>query len=100
MNWVPIVFGWPAALTSMVVSAVGLTLRRPAIVWLGALVGLPFMFYLFLTPLFGPLAAAAALCHFGAAVALRRSTVLAWLLFVPTPLVTLSAAVALAARAG
>jgi hypothetical protein len=60
------------------------------------------MFYLFLTPLFGPLAAAAALCHFGAAVALRRSTVLAWLLFIPTPLVTFAAyaAVAFAARAG
>ncbi len=98
MRWlVPIVFGWPAAYASIALSSVGLVLRRPAVVWLGAFVGLPFMFYLFLTPRFGPLALLAALCHFVAAVVLRRSTLLAWLLFIPTPLVTWYLAAAIAA---
>jgi hypothetical protein len=89
MHWAAIVFGWPGALTSIVVSAVGLLIRRGFLVWVGACVGLPFMFYMFLTPRFWWLAAIAASCHFGAALAAsRRSMLLGWLLFLPTPLVT------------
>jgi hypothetical protein len=87
MHWAAIVFGWPAAFTSVVLSCSGLAIDRAAYVWAGAFVGLPFMFYLFLTPGFWMFATMAALCHFGAAVALaRRSRVLAWMLFLPTPL--------------
>jgi hypothetical protein len=89
MEWTTMVFGWPGALTSIMVTSVGLILRRASLVWVGAFVGLPFMFYLFATPRFWPFAAVAAPCHFGAAAAMaRRSRLLAWLLFIPTPLFT------------
>jgi len=92
-----IVFGWPAALTSILLSGAGLVFRRPAFVWVGAIVGLPFMFYLFLTPRFWLLAAVAAPCHFAAALALaRRSALLAWLFFIPTPSVATYVAAAIA----
>lgn len=97
MHWAAIVLGWPAALTSILVSGVGLVLRRAVFVWVGALAGLPFMLYLVGTPRFSPLAAIAVLCHFAAAVALaRRSTLLAWLPFLPTPALTWYVAAAIA----
>ena len=89
MHWAAIVFGWPGAITSIAVSTVGLLVQRVVLVVIGALVGLPFMFYLFATPRFWLLAVVAAPCHFAAAAAVaRRWKLLAWLLFVPTPLVT------------
>lgn len=96
MHWSAIVFGWPAAVTSIVLSTFGLLLRRPLLVWIGAFVGLPFMLYLFGTPRFWLFAAVAAPCHFSAArAAARHSRLLAWLLFVPTPVVTWYAAAAI-----
>jgi len=89
MHWAAIVFGWPAAFTAVALSAVGLVIRRPALVWAGAGVGLPFMLYLLGAPRFWFLPAAAAPCHFAAASALARGSArLAWLLFLPTPLLT------------
>lgn len=89
MSWVPVIFGWPGALTSILLSAVGLVLKRPALVLAGAVVGLPFMFYVSGLPgteLLGILASAS---HFGAAAAMwRRRRLAASLLFVPTPTVT------------
>ena len=89
MHWAAIVFGWPAALSSIVLSTVGLVIRWPMFVAVGAVVGLPFMFYLFMTPRFWLVALTAAPCHLCAALALARGRViLAWLLFLPAPLLT------------
>ena len=89
MHWAAIVFGWPGALSSIALSTIGLLLRRPVLVVAGAVVGLPFMFYLFATPRFSAFAAVVALFHLGAGVALwKRRTLVAWLLFIPTPLLT------------
>ena len=101
MHWVAMVFGWPGAITAIALSSVGLLLRRSALVWLGALIGLPFMLYIFGSPRFWWLAAVAAPCHIGAAaVASRRNLVLAWLLFLPTPVVTWYLAAAISAGMG
>jgi hypothetical protein len=89
MHWAAIVFGWPGALSSIALSIIGLLLRRPVLVVMGAVVGLPFMLYLFATPRFWAFAAIAAQCHLGAGVALWKGRALvAWLLFIPTPLLT------------
>ena len=59
------------------------------LVVLGAAAGLPFMFYLFGTPRFWPFAASAVPMHLAAAAALwQRLGPVAWLLFIPTPLLT------------
>jgi len=133
MHWAAIVFGWPAALTALALSASGLALRRPALVWAGAIVGLPFMLYLMGAPRFWFLPAIAAPCHFAAAAVLGRAgrprghapltegspfdpstslaslavprarrapllraELVAWLLFLPTPLLTAYVAVVVA----
>ena len=89
MLWPAIVFGWPAAFSSIAITAVGLIGRRPWLVAVGAAVGGPFMFYLFGTPRFGVFAAFAWVCHLGAATALWRTrTRVAWLLFAPTVALT------------
>ncbi len=89
MHWAAIVFGWPGALAAVAMSAGGLLIKRPALVWAGASLGLPFMVYLAGAPRFWFVPAVAVPCHFAAAVALgRRFTGLAWLLFMPTPLLT------------
>jgi hypothetical protein len=88
MHWAAIVFGWPAAFTAIIVSTAGLVLRLPALVSVGAVVGFPFMYYLYATPRFWPFAAVAVPCHFAAAVFLIRHPRVAWVLFLPTPLLT------------
>jgi hypothetical protein len=97
MHWAAIVFGWPTVLASIASSAVGLVLRRPLLVWLGAVAALPFMFYLLLTPRFWMVAALAVPTHFGSALAVaRRWPRLAWLLFIPTPAAATYVAAAIA----
>ena len=97
MPWVAIVFGWPAAVAAIAVSAAGLLTKRPALVWAGASLGLPFMVYLAGAPRFWFVPAAGVPCHFAAAIALNRGlTGLAWLLFAPTPLLTLYVAAVVA----
>ena len=93
MHWAAVLFGWPAAITSVLASTAGLALRRPLLVWLGLLVGFPFMVYLLLTPRLWLFAAVALPCHVGAAGLARRSPAVAWLLFLPTVLATVSTAV-------
>ncbi len=88
MHWAAIIFGWPAASTAIGASAAGLLLRWPVLVLIGALVGLPFMYYLFATPRFWMFAALASLCHFAAVAAVARRPPLAGALFLPTPLLT------------
>lgn len=95
MHWAAIVFGWPAAFTAVLVSTAGLVVRFPALVAVGAVVGFPFMYYLFATPRFWQAAAIAAPCHFAAAMALAiQRPLLAWALFAPTPALTWYVAIA------
>jgi len=81
---VQIIFGWPAILSSQVLSAVGILKRKPWVVALGGLLCVPFAFYLsgyqavrfsaFLLPLF----------QFASAWALRANRkILAWILLFP-----------------
>lgn len=81
---VQIIFGWPAILSSQVLSAVGILKRKPWVVALGGLLCVPFAFYLsgyqavrfsaFLLPLF----------QFASAWTLRANRkILAWILLFP-----------------
>ena len=81
---VKIIFGWPAILSSQVLSAAGILKRKPWMVALGGILCVPFSFYLsgfqavrflaFLLPLF----------QFGSAWALRANRkILAWILLFP-----------------
>lgn len=78
---VPIVFGWPAILTSISLSLAGVWLKKPALLVAAGIVCLPFTYYLsgirasaVLLPMF----------QFGSAYAItRRSNGIAWLLIAP-----------------
>jgi hypothetical protein len=53
MRWAAIVFGWPAAIMSILLGVLGVTVRRWTWVVGGALAGSPFLLYLSLTPVSG-----------------------------------------------
>src|SRR6267142_5467519 len=72
MPLVAVVFGWPAVITSIVLTLAGIAASRWRLVLGGAVVGSPFLFYLFLTPRFGSVALPAALLHFAAVPAVAR----------------------------
>ena len=79
--WVPIVFGWPAVITSILLSIAGVWLKRPALLIAAGVVCIPFTYFLsgyrtsaVILPLF----------QFGSAYAItRQRNLLAWLLVVP-----------------
>ena len=79
--WVPIVFGWPAVITSILLSIAGVWLKRPALLIAAGVVCIPFTYFLsgyrtsaVILPLF----------QFGSAYAItRQKNLLAWLLDVP-----------------
>jgi len=78
---IQIIFGWPAIITSILLSVAGVQLRKPALLVAAGIVCLPFTYYLsgFRTP-----AAILPLFQFGSAYAIaRRQTLLAWLLILP-----------------
>jgi hypothetical protein len=52
LSWPEVVFGWPAAIAALMMLIAGTAIRRWALAAAGALVALPFLFYLFGTPLF------------------------------------------------
>ena len=79
---VQIIFGWPAIITSILLSIAGVLLKRPIWLVIAGFIGMPFAAYLtaasrlpgLLLPFF----------QFGAAYAVKRQkTVLAWLLVAP-----------------
>lgn len=79
---VQIIFGWPAIITSILLSLAGVALKRPAFLVAAAVIGIPFAAYLtagyhlpgLVLPLF----------QLGSAYALKRQmTSLAWLLNAP-----------------
>ena len=85
MNWWPaVVFGWPSILVAIVLSVLGITKRRPAVLIASAVVAAPFSLYLGGSPRIGWLGLMNPVLLIGASVAVRYHKVrLAWMLVVP-----------------
>jgi hypothetical protein len=77
MAAVLMIFGWPAVITSVVLTVAGISTKRWSLVVAGAVVGSPFLLYLFLTPRFQLVALPVAALHFAAAAAIARNHQLA-----------------------
>jgi hypothetical protein len=78
---VQIIFGWPAIITSILLSVAGVWLKKPALLITAGIVCIPFTYYLsgFRTP-----AVILPVFQFGSAVAItRRKNLIAWLLITP-----------------
>jgi hypothetical protein len=77
---VAVVFGWPAVIASITLASVGVSLGSWRVALAGALLGSPFLFYLFATPRFRWVALVVALLYLGSARAvagLNRALALA-----------------------
>ena len=85
MSWWPaLVFGWPAILLAMVLSVWGIARRRPAGLYVAAVIAAPFSLYLGGTPRVGWLGFIIPVLLLGAGVAVRyRRTEIASLLLMP-----------------
>lgn len=79
---VQIIFGWPAIITSVLLSVAGVLLKKPRFLVIAGFIGIPFAAYLtagtrlpgLLLPLF----------QFGSAYAVKRQkTLMAWLFIAP-----------------
>lgn len=78
---IPILF-WPAIVTAALLSAIGITIRRPAWVVVGIVLSLPFSLYLFATPRFRLVGPVLPFLLIGATVATQRGNPwAAWLLW-------------------
>lgn len=78
---VQIIFGWPAIITSILLSIAGVWLKKPGLLVAAGIVCIPFTYYLsgFRTP-----AVVLPLFQFGSAFAVtRQKTLIAWLLITP-----------------
>ena len=78
---VQIIFGWPAIITSILLSIAGVWLKKPALLVTAGIVCIPFTYYLsgFRTP-----AVVLPLFQFGSAFAVsRQKNLIAWLLITP-----------------
>ena len=98
MPVVAVVFGWPAVISSILLTLAGIAAARWQVVLGGAAVGSPFLFYLLLTPRFRLVALPVALLHFGAALAVARGRRVAAFALV-APFVAMAAIVAALVRA-
>ena len=84
MAFVAVVLGWPAVIASIVLTTIGINRLRRRLVLAGAVIGSPFLLYLFLTPRFHWIAAVVWILYFGAVPAVaRRSPAIAWILVAP-----------------
>ena len=82
--WPAIVFGWPAILTSIALSAMGIVRSRPMWIAIAAIVALPFSLYLAGSPAFVWLGVSIPLLLAGASVASRYDRpIVAWSLLLP-----------------
>jgi hypothetical protein len=84
---VQIIFGWPAIITSILLSIAGVWLKRPAFLVVAGIVCIPFTYYLsgFRTP-----AVVLPLFQFGSAFAVsRQKNLIAWLLIIPIVIIAL-----------
>ena len=80
-TWVQIIFGWPAIITSILLSIAGIWLKKPALLVTAGIVCIPFTYYL---SGFRTLAVILPLFQFGSAYAItRQRNLLAWLLIAP-----------------
>jgi len=90
---VQIIFGWPAVITSILLSIAGILLKKPALLVASGIICMPFTYYIsngFRNP-----AAFLPLFQFASAYALtRQRELLAWLLI--APLIVVSVALAYA----
>lgn len=50
MDWIQVLFGWPGILSALILVAAGLFARNVLVAIIGALLSLPFSFYLAATP--------------------------------------------------
>jgi hypothetical protein len=86
---VQIIFGWPAIILSLAVSAVGIIKKWPWLLVLGGLVCAPFSFYLSGYPAVRSLALLLPFFQFGAALAVHaQRKILAWVLLLPLVMVS------------
>ena len=85
MRWWPaLVFGWPAILLAIVLSVWGIARRRPAGLYVAAVIAAPFSLYLGGTPRVGWLGLIIPVLLLGAGMAVRyRRVEIAWLLLMP-----------------
>jgi hypothetical protein len=84
---IQIIFGWPAIITSILLSVAGLWLKKPVLLVVAGVLCLPFTYYLsgFRTP-----AVILPLFQFGAAYAVsRQKMLLAWVLLAPLVLIAI-----------
>lgn len=78
---VQIIFGWPAIITSIVLSIAGIWLKKPSLLVVAGIVCVPFSYYLSGMSIS---AAVLPLFQFGSAYAVsRQQNLLAWLLIAP-----------------
>jgi hypothetical protein len=79
--WIQILFGWPAIITSILLSIAGVWLKKPDLLIVAGIVYIPFTYYL--SGMFIP-AVVLPLFQFGSAYAVsRQKNLLAWLLLAP-----------------
>jgi hypothetical protein len=88
---IQVTFGWPAIIISILLSIVGLMLRKPALLIVAGIICMPFTYYV--SNGFSNLAVVLPLFSFGSAYAItRQKKLIAWLCI--TPLVVIAAALA------
>ena len=86
--WPAYVFGWPAILLAIVLSALGVIKKSPAVLAAAAVIATPFSIFLGGNPRFGWLGFMIPVLLLGASVAVRyRRVEVAWLLLVPVMVV-------------
>jgi hypothetical protein len=82
--WPAIVFGWPAILLSIALSAMGIVRKKPAWLVVAAILVFPISFYLVGSPLVGWFALAVPLSLAAAGVSIYyQQTKVAWVLLAP-----------------
>lgn len=85
---VPILFGWPAIITSLLLSLAGLLRDKPWLLVAGGVLIIPFAWYLSGYPMIGTPAILLPLCQFGAGWMVRRDKkARAWLLLAPLAII-------------
>ena len=91
--FVQIIFGWPAVITSILLSIAGIRLKKPALLIASGFICIPFTYYIsngFRNP-----AALLPLFQFASAYTITRNReLLAWLLITPLIMVSLALAYA------
>ena len=82
--WPAIIFGWPAILGAIALSATGIIHGRPKLLIVGAVISLPFSFYLAGSPVFGWLGFIMPSSLVASAIAsYHHHSGIAWSLFAP-----------------